>query len=187
MYACLQHEGKINQVDLPDQKKPGRPRKNARVSAPGAGPPDSPLVPGPLVQRAADPGACAPAPAAIHQPESDAEAVRALLLDAGLGHHHPAFARQKATLAALTELTYSDLHVIFGLTLTESHALKTALARSQADARPSSPGLPCNRSCNCPATFIACPVSLRSIACKRRDRRKTCSAYVQFFVNASFY
>ena len=137
MYACLQREGEINKGSLPEPKKAGRPRKDTRIAAAGQG---AALVPGPMLERTTGSTAAASS-ARAPMPQSGAEDIRDILADAGLGHHFGAFARQKATRAVLADLTYADLHIIFGLTLAESHELKAALARSQSQsfAWPSSP------------------------------------------------
>eukprot|EP00439_Symbiodinium_sp_Y106_P065437 s647_g10.t1 len=127
MYACLQHEGEINKGSLPEPKKAGRPRKDTRIAAAGQG---AALVPGPMLERTTGSTAAASS-ARAPMPQSGAEDIRDILADAGLGHHFGAFARQKATRAVLADLTYADLHIIFALTLAESHELKAALARSQ--------------------------------------------------------
>ena len=134
MYACLEHEGRINAGHLPEAKRPGRPRKAA---APRPRASSAAVLPGPGLDRPSDSSAAAVATVPQSSPpgpglSAEDIALRNVLRAAHVGQYFAAFQREGVSLEMLPTLQFADLRADFNFTLKQSHDLQMAVKNACA-------------------------------------------------------
>ena len=127
MYACSEHEGRINAGQLPEPKRPGRqPRTLAAAVLPGPGldrPSDSCNTAVASLPLSSPPGPGLPA---------EDIALQNILRAAHVGHYFAAFQREGVSLEMLPTLEFAELRTAFNFTLKQWRDLQLAMKNARA-------------------------------------------------------
>ena len=129
-YACMEHEGQSSGTSLPTPKPKGRPPKRQKPPRLASMDQTDQIIPAPTQ---ALPGQLLSS-SSSSTVSSDDSVLRAFLRSAGLGHLFPAMSKQGVTMESLRLLGFGDLHVLFQMSVRESHILKTALQNARCSA-----------------------------------------------------
>ena len=151
-YACMEHEGQSSGTSLPTPKPKGRPPKRQKPPRLASMDQTDQITPAPTQ---ALPGQLLSSSSTV---SSDDSVLRAFLRSAGLGHLFPAMSKQGVTMESLRLLGFGDLHVLFQMSVRESHILKTALQNARCSAMLLVHG----------TLHHLCPSHVMSGACSRR-------------------